>query len=133
MPLGWASNKVKRVIGSARAAEALSLQMAISHRVFLRALLAETLEKNPKEIPIQVNTDSNNLYKSIYSTKFVEDKRLRIDIAQIQECVETEGVKVDWVQSEEMLADGLTKKGAKSNTLMEVMKTGFLSKKKAVT
>ena len=48
--------------------------MALSHWVFLRALLAEILEKDPKEIPIEVNTDSNNLHKSIYSTKFVEDK-----------------------------------------------------------
>ena len=73
-PLGWTSNKVKRVVGSAGAAEALSLQIVLSHRVFLRALLAEILEKDPKEIPIEVNTVSNNLHKSIYSTKFVEDK-----------------------------------------------------------
>ena len=39
----WASNKVRRVVTSTVGAEALSLQMALSHAIYLRAVLTETL------------------------------------------------------------------------------------------
>ena len=38
-------------------------------------------------IPIHSFIDSKNLHQAINSTKFIDDKRLRLDIAQIQECV----------------------------------------------
>ena len=34
-PLGWTSDRVKRVVGSTVTAEDLSLQMALSHGIFL--------------------------------------------------------------------------------------------------
>ena len=115
---------MKRVVGSTVAAEALSMQMALAHSIYLRALLAETLGISALEIPIKAHIDSNNLYQAIISTKFVEDKRLRLDIAQIQEEVQDQKVQVKWVNSESMLADCLSKRNAKADTLMEVLKTG---------
>ena len=88
------------------------------------SILPETLGINALEIPIKAHIDSNNLYQAIISTKFVEDKRLRLDIAQIQEEVQDQKVQVLWVKSESMLADCLTKRNAKADTLMEVLKTG---------
>ena len=41
--LAWNSNKVKRVVGSTIAAEALSLQAVISHGFYLREILIEIL------------------------------------------------------------------------------------------
>ena len=38
-PLAWTSNKVKRVVKSTLAAEALALEEAISHAIYLRALM----------------------------------------------------------------------------------------------
>ena len=115
---------MKRVVGSTVAAEALSMQMALAHSIYLRALLAETLGISALEIPIKAHIDSNNLYQAIISTKFVEDKRLCLDIAQIQEEVQDQKVQVKWVNSESMLADCLSKRNAKADTLMEVLKTG---------
>ena len=60
-PLAWTSNKVRRVVRSTVAAEALSLQMAMSHAIYLRAVLAATLGVNEAEIPIKSFIDSNNL------------------------------------------------------------------------
>ena len=125
-PLGWTSNKVKRVVGSTVAAEALSLQMALAHSIYLRAILAETLGVEDLSIPIKAHIDSNNLHQAIISTKFVEDKRLRLDIAQIQEEVQDQQVQVKWVNSGSMLADCLTKRTAKADQLMEALKTGRL-------
>ena len=115
---------MKRVVGSTVAAEALSMQMDLAHSIHLRAILAETLGISALEIPIKANIDSNNLYQAIISTKFVEDKRLCLDIAQIQEEVQDQKVQVKWVNLESMLADCLTKRNAKADTLMEVLKTG---------
>ena len=126
--IAWASNKVKRVVGSTVAAEALSLQTAISHAIYLRAILTEMLG-NESSIPIKSYIDSNNLYQAVYSTKFVEDKRLRIDIAQIQECIKEENVEIRWVESKRMLADCLTKRGVNPNELRTVIESGALTEK----
>ena len=124
--LAWSSNKIKRVVGSTLAAEALSLQEALSHAIFLRAILAEILDKKDQDIVITSYVDSNNLFQAVYSTKFVEDKRLRLDIAQVQECIKKDSIEVRWVQGGDMLADCLTKKGANPDKLMEAMGKGRL-------
>ena len=69
---------------------------------------------------------TNNLYQAIWSTKAVDEKRLRIDIAQIQEAVSKERVEVNWVPAGKMLADCLTKRGMNAEELMNVLKTGRL-------
>ena len=84
-PLAWSSDKIKR---------ALSLQETVSHAIFLRAILAEIMGYKEHEIPIISYVDSNNLYQAVYSTKFVEDKRLRLDIAQVQESIKLEALEV---------------------------------------
>ena len=127
--LAWTSNKVKRVLGTTLAAEALSLQEAVSHAIHLRSILAEVLGKQEKEIPMTSYVDSNNLYQAVHSTKFLEDKRLRLDIAQVQECVKKEALEVRWVQAGEMLADCLTKKGVNADKLMTVIKEGRLPRR----
>ena len=73
--------------------------------------------------------DSNNLYQAVYSTKFVENKRLKLDIAQVQECIKKEALQVWWVLSD-MLADCLTKRVVNPDKLMDMIKTGKLPEKK---
>ena len=129
-PLAWSSNKIKRVVGSTLAAEALSLQEAVAHAIFLRAILAEIVGKKEEEIPIISYVDSNNLYQAVYSTKFVEDKRLRLDIAQVQESIKLDALEVRWVQAGDMLADCLTKRGANPDKVLEVFEEGRLPKRR---
>jgi hypothetical protein len=127
-PLGWTSNKVKRVVGSTVAAEALSLKMGLDHGFYLRAILAEVLAVDMFKIPIIAHIDSNNLFEAVYSTKFVEDKKLRLDIAQIQEAIAKEKVELRWIRAGDMLADCLTKSGAKADQLLTVLTTGSLGR-----
>ena len=100
-PLAWTSKKVRRVVGSTVAAEALLLQMAMSHTIYLREVLAETLGVEALAIPIKSFIDSNNLYQVAKSTKSVEDRRLRLNITQIQECVKERKVKITWVKADQ--------------------------------
>ena len=112
------------MVGFTLAAEALNLQVAISHRFYLREILIEILGVSKVNIPIKAYTDSRNLYEAVYSTKLVEDKKLRCDIAQIQENIQSEGVDLIWVKAGMMLADCLTKQGVNPDKLLRTMKTG---------
>ena len=116
-------------MGSTLAAETLSLRSALDHAYFLRAILAEILQENMLKIPIISVIDSNNLLEASLSTKFVEDKKLRLDIAQIQETLSTENVTLQWIETASMLADSLTKNGVNSDPLLNVLSTGNLSLK----
>ena len=67
---------------------------------------------------------------AIHSTKSVEDKRLRIDIASLKELVTTGEVNsVRWCPGALQLADCMTKKGAKADELMNILRTGKLNLK----
>ena len=127
--LAWSSSKIKRVVGSTLAAKALSLQEAVFHAIFLRVFLAEILGKKEQEMAITSYVDSNNLFQAVHRTKFVEDTRLRMDIAQVQESIKKDALEVRWVEGGDMLADCLTKKGVNPNKLMEVMEQGRLPRR----
>jgi hypothetical protein len=123
-PLAWTSNKVRRVVGSTLAAEALSLQAAIDHSFYLRAILADMMQVDALSIQIIVYCDSKNLDQAVHSSKLVDDKKLRCDIAMIQESEDKEKVDVRWVPGDRMIADCLTKRGARTAELISVLKTG---------
>ena len=89
-------------------------------------VLAETLGMEPSTISIKSFINSNNLYQAAKSTKSVVDRRLRLDIAQIQECVKESKVKIVWVKTNNMLADCTTRRGGKTDGLMDVITTGVL-------
>ena len=128
--ISWASNKVIRVCHSTFAAETLSLLQGLEDAVYLRAVLSELLFDDLKAqfIPITAFVDNNQLYQSVYSTKPAESKRLRIDLAEISQMLE-EGVLTDlrWIPTNEMIADCLTKTGAKADLLIDVLEQGCLS------
>ena len=62
----WASKKVKRVVKSTTAAEALALAEGLKNAVFLRIMLHKLLGEN---IPIVGFTDSRNLAITVNSLK----------------------------------------------------------------
>ena len=86
------------------------------------------LEK--EEIPIVSYVNSDNLYQAVHSNKFIEDKKMRLDIAQVRECIKEERLGVRWIQAEQMLARCLSKKGADASKLMMVFKEGKLPRRK---
>ena len=75
-------------------------------------MLIETLGDEAITIPIELYTDSRNLYRAVMSTSLNENPRLRTDVAKIQESLKTgETSRIILVTSHQMLADCLTKKG----------------------
>ena len=68
----------------------------------------DDLQKN--HFSVYVYTDSKSLEQSVRSSKLVQEKKLRIDIAEIQRCLEKEITDLRYVSTDEQYADGLTKR-----------------------
>jgi len=123
-PVSWCSRKLRRVCKSTEAAETMAMLDAIDSCVWIGSLLNEIM---PGKIEMSViKTDNRSLHDAVHSTTAVEEKRLRVEIAAIREAIRNEEVQVDWIPKTIQLADCLTKQGADSKKLMEVLAEGRL-------
>jgi len=75
-PIAWSAKKIKRVVKSTLAAEALSLVEGLDACYFVRSMLQEMFRV--KDIPIKCFTDNKSLCQNIHSTKLISEKRLRL-------------------------------------------------------
>ena len=125
--LNWRSKKLKRVVSSSTAAEALAANDTLDAIVYVKSVLKELLGGEAEKIPIQLVTDSRNLHKAVLSLTLIENPRLRTDISKLQESLkEKELYEFMCVPGKEMMADVLTKNGASGFGLMKVLRTCIL-------
>ena len=126
--LSWQAQKIKRVVRSSIAAETLSLQESLENAVYLRSLIEEILRITSCSIAIDAVVDNRSVVEAIHSTKFVDDKYLRINIAAIKESIQTGQVRsVRWCPGSIQLANVLTKRGAQSRLLLDILQSGQLN------
>lgn len=126
-PLRWTSNKIKRKVSSTLAAETLAMQDALDEAVYLGSLITEVYSNKlgANKIPITVYTDNKSLHQSVHSTKQVHEKRLRINIAEIQRMmVEGDLQAIEWLPSKMQLANCLTKRGTDCGVLLDALNVG---------
>ena len=92
-------------------------------------MLKEILCLPPEKIEIQCFIDNKSLYDNLHSsTPVKEEKRLVLDIALIKEMLEKkELTNVTLVESKKQLADCLTKQGASSELLRQILNHGNLA------
>ena len=121
--LSWSSHKIRRVVKSTVAAEGLALIEGIEDALYMEAILSELLSQGESRIPMEAFIDCKNLHDAIYSAESVGEKRLRIDVAA-KMLARDEICQVHLVSSNNQLANCLTKKGASSKRLMEIIKSG---------
>ena len=120
----WRSNKIDRVCRSVLAAETMALADGMGDLLYLKAVLQE-LKVLHCDSPVMCYVDSKSLSESLYSTKLVADKRLRIDIAAIKQVIDRKLVtQVNWCSSGNQLADVLTKRGVNPSKLLGVLESG---------
>ena len=123
--LAWSCAKIKRVVKSTLAAEMLSLSDGLEHAIYLRHVILELIGQ--KDIPISAVVDNQSVVDSVYSTKAVEDKRLRIDVGSIKELLNRKEVdRVCWVPGSAMIADVLTKRGVANYDIIQLLQSGQL-------
>lgn len=124
-PLFWQAKKIRRVVRSTLAAEALSLQEGLEASFYYRHMLEEILGVPSKSIEIYAFIDNKSVIESVHSTKLVEDRRLRIDIAALTEAVTQGDVrKIQWCSGQKQLANCLTKAGANGLCVLKILQTG---------
>ena len=112
-PLSWISNKVRRKVSSTLSAETLALNDALDDAVYFKRLISRVYHDNVREskIPILAYIGNKSSDESLRSTKQVQEKHLRIDIAEVQCMLESKEInEINWIPSKENLADGLTKR-----------------------
>ena len=124
--LEWKSKKIRRVVSSSTAAEAIALNDALDEIIYLKEVLIEVVGEDAKDVPIELYTDCRNLQRSILSTTLAENPRLRTEIAKLQESLEKGEVeRIHLVPGQDMIANCLTKKGASSQRLRGLLKEGI--------
>ena len=123
-PISWKANKIKRVCRSTLAAETMALVEGLEECLYLKNLLSEIgIFKQKNEIIGY--TDNLGLREALYSTKLVDDKQTRIDIAALQQMLHTGKVQqIIWCSTKQQLANALTKRGASTEFLLNVLQTG---------
>ena len=122
--LDWKTKKLKRVVSSSTAAEALAANDTLDMLVYLHSVLVELFGEVGRSIPLELATDSKNLHNSVMNTTLVENPRLRTDIAMLKESIKSRELhKLIHVAGRTMIADVLTKKGAAGFRLMNLLRT----------
>ena len=126
-PIIWKSNKVKRVVRSTLAAETLACLDGCENAFIIQKMLNEIIgitEKNQR--PILAKTDNKSLFDTSQTTKTLADPRLRVEMGILREMIEKGEVRVKWIESGRQLADALTKIGASSLNMLQVVSNGTI-------
>ena len=88
--------------------------------VYISHILSDLL--GTPQLDIHCFVDNKSLVDSLYSSHQVEEKRLRIDLAVLDNMMEKKEITdVQWVETNLQLANCLTKRGASSLHLMEAI------------
>ena len=122
-PVSWRANKIRRVVKSSLAAEALALQEGVDEAVYIQKMLSEM----GLQVSIHAFVDNRNLVEALHSTKYVDDRRLRIDIGALKQSLEREVTAVHWCPGGHQLADSLTKRGADGMHLLRTFQSGRIA------
>ena len=125
-PLQWSSACIKRVVRSTLAAESLSASSACDSSLYL-ANLVKVVLNNAEDTQVICITDNKSMFDSISTSKPTTEQRLRLDISALREMNEKKEVTFHWVKGQYQLSDCLTKKGASSKSLRDVLSLGTLT------
>ena len=120
----WGSTKIKRKVSSTLEAEMLALKESLNTGIYIGCLMSEFLFNNFKENQLEIEAFTDNLpvENSIRSSKQVSEKRLRVDVGEVQRLLEDREVKdIKWISKDDQLANGLTKRGAQMDDLLQLM------------
>ena len=119
-PISWQSKKLDRVTKSPIASECLSLSEAADAGFLIAVLLQEVFQL--QKIPtVNVKTDNFSLVDTLNSDNLVKDRRLRVDIARIKEMIVLNEINVSWVKGCDQISDCLTKSGASTQSLLDIL------------
>lgn len=123
-PVKWNCKKIDRVCCDTLESETRAMKFGVNNAIGIMHVLEELLGF---KLPIHSLIDSKTLERSCFSTNNVKDATLKRTIARIQQNIHR-GIltKVIHVRSKDQLADSLTKQGANTTALLQVLESGEL-------
>ena len=130
----WKTKKISRICRSVKGAETRSLENGLDEAIHFARMVREIYDgvvnlKDPKQIEVEAVTDNKGLWENLHNTRQCDEKLLRNSVALMKEMIEKNEVKkVDWVETNDMLADVLTKKGGNGSWIKEVVSRNLVSK-----
>ena len=127
VPVSWSSHKLKRVARSTLTAETLAMVDAIDDGIHFATKLAEAVSISQKPLKIVCFTDSHSLCDAAHTSNIVGEKRLKIELGVIRECIKNGKIELRWVDTKGQLADSLTKFGASTCFLRQVMRRASIN------
>ena len=114
--ISWSSKKASRVAKSALAAEIMAASEACDEGHWVRHILEQLLGLK------LFTTDSESLSGASKTTNNIQDKRSRIEVAQLREGLDLKEFELLWVPGGKQVADVLTKEVSSSQ--VEKIKQG---------
>ena len=128
-PLNWKSKVIEKVAEDVKSAETLAMESAVDDAIHLADMISEIYkgEENKFEIPLVNNEDSKSLKESLYSTKKVRRKTMRVVISSLQQKIKNGRIReINHVKSHQQLADVFTKKGVNPDLIIDTVSSGTL-------
>ena len=119
----WKTKKIVRICRSVKGAETRALENGLDDAVHYARMVHEIYSgkvnlKQPQQIEVRAKTDNKSLWESLHNTRQCEEKLLRNSIALMKEMLDCGEVKnIEWVQTNDMLADTLTKRGGNNSSI----------------
>ena len=126
-PLAWKSKTIQQVCISVKSAETRSLERGMEDAIYLARMIKEiyTGKVSESQIPVEFKIDSKTLLDSLHSSKQVDEKTIRHLVAWMKQQLECKLItSIDWVRSENQIADVFTKKNANTDSILSVMCKG---------
>ena len=103
----------------------LGLEEGLEASFYYRQMLEDILGYEHKTIRIEAYVDNKSVIEALFSTRMVEDKRLRVDVAAIQESLKLQDINlIQWIPGQLQLANVMTKQGASGFLLLKVLQSG---------
>ena len=133
-PLRWKSWKLERKTQSTLGAELMGVSRSLAEGDWIRSLLAESLQydyclkedQSRRQMFKMISvTDNKPIYDHVQGDGIVvRDKRMAIDMLVVRKDLKSQGVKLRWVDTRQMLVDSLTKMSADPSFLLFVLRFG---------
>ena len=86
--MSWQLKQIKQVVRSSLAAETLAMIDGVETALYVNLLLKEFWSAE-HVIPIHCITNNKLLYDQLKLSKYVSDKRLKIDISTLKELIQS--------------------------------------------
>ena len=104
----------------------MSMESAVENAVYIREVLEEILNLKKKQMELNILSDSKSLIDAVRGNKPIGNKQLRMNVEIIKQSLREKDVTtINWVPSEKMIADILTKKGVNPVPLRRILETGI--------